>query len=258
MFFTHRPAGEVLDPVDAYNRLAPAWAEVANERQPYLDAIVRLILDGIPPGSSSLLDVGAGDGARADRIAAGAALRKVVLLEPASAMHRQYKGSAEVWTARAEDLAICRGSFDVITCLWNVLGHIHSPAARCEVLRQCGRLLEPQGRIFIDINHRYNARHYGALATAARFLQDTASHDSRNGDVRVNWNVNGERIVTAGHVFTHREFATLAADAGLIIEKRLIVDYETGELRRRSFEGNLLYVLCGAGAFACPITPTNS
>jgi SAM-dependent methyltransferase len=232
-----------LDPVDAYERLAPAYAEVSKQREPYLDAIVRLIVGEIPPGSTSLLDVGAGDGVRAERIAAGAGLRNVVLLEPASAMRCQYTGSAEIWAARAEDLGRFEGSFDVITCLWNVLGHVLSPAARREVLRQFGRLLAPQGRIFVDVNHRYNARHYGVLPTAARFLRDAALPDSGNGDVCVSWNAAGERIVTRGHVFTHSEFAALAKDAGLSIDRRFIVDYSTGEPGKRSFEGNLLYVL---------------
>lgn len=234
---------KVLDPVDAYDRLAPAYAEISKRRERYLDSVVRLIVATIAPGSSSLLDIGAGDGSRTERIAESAALDRVVLLEPSSAMRRQYSGQGDIWAARAEDLSRYQGSFDVITCLWNVLGHIGSPAVRRDVLRHLGRLLAPHGRIFIDVNHRYNARHYGAIATAARFLRDCAVPNSRNGDVRVSWIVSGEPIVTTGHVFTHREFAALAKDAGLTIGQRFIVDYRSGRLRRRSVEGNLLYIL---------------
>lgn len=243
MFLSRPPAGEVLDPVEAYNRLAPAWPEVSNQRALYLDAVVRLIVAGIPRGSTSLLDIGGGDGIRTNQIAASAGLSKIVLLEPAAAMRGSYTGPAEIWTARAEELAHYDGSFDVITCLWNVLGHILAPAARRDLLWQLDRLLAPQGRIFVDVNHRYNARHYGTIATAARFLRDLAAPDSRNGDVRVSWKFDARPIVTAGHVFTHREFAALARDSGLSIRQRFVVDYNTGELRRRSFEGNLLYVL---------------
>jgi hypothetical protein len=35
----------------------------------------------------------------------------------------------------------------------------------------------------------------------------------------------------------------LAQAAGLRIEKRYVIDYASGEQRRRSFQGNLLYVL---------------
>jgi 2-polyprenyl-3-methyl-5-hydroxy-6-metoxy-1,4-benzoquinol methylase len=144
---------------------------------------------------------------------------------------------------RVEDLHGREGSFDVITCLWNVLGHIGLRDARVEALRQFARLLSAQGRIFIDVNHRYNARHYGAFVTALRFLRDRLAPKDSNGDVRVSWNIDGRKIVTSGHVFTHKEFFALSRAAGLSVEKRFVIDYASGQSRRWSWEGNLLYVL---------------
>jgi len=236
-------AGELLDPVDAYDRIAPVYARLSSERRAYLDAVELYVVSEIPPGARSLLDVGAGDGARAIRIAAAAGLRDVILLEPSAVMRSRCPAQANLWAMRAEDLASRQGSFDVITCLWNVLGHIFPPAARLEALRQFARLRSPQGKIFIDVNHRYNARHYGAVATAMRFLRDRVAPSDGNGDVKVVWDIDGQACATMGHVFTHREFANLARAAGLRIEKRYIVDYASGELARWSCQGHLLYVL---------------
>jgi 2-polyprenyl-3-methyl-5-hydroxy-6-metoxy-1,4-benzoquinol methylase len=136
-----------------------------------------------------------------------------------------------------------QAEFDVITCLWNVLGHILPAAARIEVLRQFSRLVSPQGKIFIDVNHRYNASHYGPLPTALRFLRDRMFPDEKNGDVTVSWDMEETRCTTVGHVFTHQEFRSLSIAAGLNIEKRFVLNYATGEQRKWSFEGNLLYVL---------------
>jgi 2-polyprenyl-3-methyl-5-hydroxy-6-metoxy-1,4-benzoquinol methylase len=236
-------ADELLDPVAAYDRIAPVYSRLAKQREAYLDAIDRLVIAEIPPGSRSLLDVGAGDGARAARIAGAAGLRDLILLEPSAVMRSHCPAQATLWAMRAEDLNRQHGSFDVITCLWNVLGYILPTAARVEVLRQFARLVSPERRIFIDLNHRYNARHFGALTTAARFLRDRVSPDYRNGDVRVTWDIQGQRVSTTGHVFTHAEFTALSRAAGLRIEKRFVVDYASGQLRRRSWDGNLLYVL---------------
>ena len=96
------------------------------------------------------------------------------------------------------DLQSQQGSFDVVTCLWNVLGHILPSAARAEMLRQFARLVSAEGKIFIDLNHRYNARHYGAMATAARCLWDRVSPGEHNGDVRVSWDVGGGRVRRPG------------------------------------------------------------
>jgi SAM-dependent methyltransferase len=237
-----------MDPVAAYDRIAPVFARLAEQRKPYLDRIDRLILSAIPPGSHSLLDVGSGDGARARHIAQARGIAELVLLEPSRAMQGNSLADATIWTMRAEELHSIQAEFDLITCLWNVLGHIFPASARIEVLRQFARLLSPKGRIFIDVNHRYNARHYGSLQTAVRFLRDHVSWDEKNGDVVVTWDVDSEKCATRGHVFTNKEFRSLARAAGLHIEKTFIVDYATGELRRWGWQGNLLYVLRPASA----------
>jgi SAM-dependent methyltransferase len=234
---------DLLDPIAAYDRVALVYARLAKQRKKYLDAVERLVVAEIPPGSRSMLDVGAGNGARATLISAAADVRDVVLLEPSAGMRSYCPPQANIWAARAEDLHLRHGSFDVVLCLWNVLGHIMPSAARVEALRQFARLVSPQGKIFVDLNHRYNARHYGAAATAMRFLRDRFSRAGSHGDVLVTWDIDGYRCATTGHVFTHSEFAALSRAADLCIEKRFIVDYASGQLRNRSFDGNLLYVL---------------
>jgi 2-polyprenyl-3-methyl-5-hydroxy-6-metoxy-1,4-benzoquinol methylase len=237
----------MLDPVAAYDQIGPAFARIAERRRSYLDSIDRLVISEIPLGSRSLLDVGAGDGARARRIAQARDIAELVLVEPSAAMQGP---DATFRTMRAEDLHLIDGEFDVITCLWNVLGHIFPAASRLEVLRQFARLVSPQGRIFVDLQHRYNARHYGAIPTILRFLRDQLSWSETNGDVVVAWNIDELHCTTRGHVFTHREFRSLAHAAALNIENRFIVDYATGECRPRSVEGHLLYVLGRTGRTA--------
>jgi 2-polyprenyl-3-methyl-5-hydroxy-6-metoxy-1,4-benzoquinol methylase len=230
----------ILDPVTAYDRIAPVFARIAEKRRKYLDGIDRLIISGIPPGSRSMLDVGSGDGARAHRIARARNINELLLVEPSVAMQ---DGNATGQTMRAEDLHLLQGEFDVVTCLWNVLGHIFPSGARLEALHQFARLLSPQGRIFVDVQHRYNSRHYGAIPTALRWLHDHLKWRETNGDVVVAWEIEHMRCTTRGHVFTDREFRSLAHAAGLNVEKRFIVDYATGECRRWTIGGHLLYVL---------------
>jgi SAM-dependent methyltransferase len=236
------------DPVAAYDRVAPVFARLAQQRKPYLDRIEQLVLSEIPSGSCSMLDVGSGDGARARRIAQARGIEELVLLEPSRAMLGSVAANAKVWTMRAEELHSVQAEFDVITCLWNVLGHIFPASARIEALRQFARLVSPHGRIFADVNHRYNARQYGSLQTVVRFIRDQASWDEKNGDVAVTWEVDSKECTTRGHVFTDKEFRSLSFGAGLRIEKTFIVDYATGELRRWRWKGNLLYVLRPASA----------
>ena len=243
-------ANHISDPAAAYDRIAPVFSRLAEQRKPYLDRIDQLVLSAIPRGSRSLLDVGSGDGARARRIAQTRGISELVLLEPSLAMQGNVSANASVWTMRAEELPSAQAEFDVITCLWNVLGHVFPASARMEVLRQFARLLSSYGKIFVDVNHRYNARHYGSLQTALRFLRDQVSWGETNGDVVVTWDIDSEKCTTLGHVFTDKEFCSLSRAAGLRIEKRFVVDYATGEQVRRSWQGNLFYVLRPASAAA--------
>lgn len=149
----------------------------------------------------------------------------------------------EIWPIRAEDLTAkpLTEPFDVITCLWNVLGHI-SAENRQHTLCAVAQLLCPNGKFFLDVNHRYNLQAYGVLPTCARWIRDHLFRSESNGDVVAKWNVDDLTISTYGHVFTHPEIARLAAAAGLELEERILIDYGNGGIRQYAFQGNLLYV----------------
>jgi hypothetical protein len=177
------------------------------------------------------------------RIAASAGISRVVLAEPSAGMARHAPDSAELWRLRAEDLnAAISERFDIVTCLWNSLGHVPGDENRRLAVSSMAQLLSPTGRFFLDVNHRYNTRSYGLTATCARWLEDIVFPDPRNGDVITKWTVGGTRVSTYGHVFTHREVTRLAQSAELQLEARIVVDYENGSVRRLSWLGNLLYI----------------
>jgi len=216
---------------------------LSERRRAYLDRIDQIVISEIPQGTRSLLDIGAGDGSRALRIVEAAGLKNLVLLEPSAGMRGQWPAGTCGWAIRAEELCGRNARFDAITCLWNVLGHIFPAANRVEVLRHCARLLSLDGLMFIDVSHRYNARHYGLAPTLLRMIRDRVFPNEENGDVVASWDINGARYATHGHVFTDAEFRRVAALAGLTIRKSFAVDYATGEIRRSKFSGHLLYAL---------------
>ncbi len=242
-----KSASDVLDPVAAYDRVAPFFADIARRRRQYLESIDELIGARVPSGSRSMLDVGAGDGKRARQIARRAGLDETVFLEPSAEMIKGAENSCGILRMRAEDLGLensepANRRFDVITCLWNVLGHVRPAKTRAHVVRQLGRLLSPNGVLFLDVNHRYNARAYGRLRTAGRFLHDRLWPGESNGDVTVSWSFGDLRCHTYGHVFSDREIRQLAAEAELEICERMVVDYDTGDVKRCGWEGNLFYI----------------
>ena len=233
------------DPVAAYDLIATKYSALMAKRGAYLGAIEKVIISQIPGKASSMLDIGSGDGARALRVARQSGIKDVVLLEPSAAMRAQISGDVDIWPIRAEDIAdYARGHerrFDVITILWNVLGHVPH-AARRDVLLQVAALLSPRGIFFIDVIHRYNIRSYGFARTALRYLHDCIAPNTTHGDVVVKWHELNSSCAAYGHVFTNREMLALTTNTGLALRERIILDYRTGSVDRFPFQGNLLYI----------------
>ncbi len=232
-----------LNPIAAYDRIASQFENLSEAKRPYLSTIEQIIVSTLAGHNGSLLDIGAGDGTRALRISRAAGIQLLVLLEPSPAMRQKWPASVTGWNIPAQQLSEKDGRFDAITCLWNVLGHIFPQSARVAVLGHCARLLAPEGQLFVDVNNRYNVRHYGLLRTSLRIAGDLLRPSKNNGDVTVRWNVGNTTYLTEGHVFTHREFLRMAQAAGLTVEKSITVNYSTGLLHSSRFAGNPLYLL---------------
>ena len=170
----------------------------------------------------------------------------MVLLEPSAGMRLQCPPDAEVWPGGILEISDESPQFDLITCLWNVLGHIQGTKQRVLVLAKLKRLLSPGGAIFLDISHRYNAASYGWTRTLLRMVHDLFLRSDKHGDVIVSWEVNGGTIHTRGHVFRQAEMKKLFRTAGLKIVGKWVVSYETGAECRLSTSGHLLYQLAVA------------
>ena len=63
------------DVVAAYDLLSRVYPAIAEAHKSHLDAIDDLIIQLLPSGSRSLLDVGAGDGRRANKVASWTGIR---------------------------------------------------------------------------------------------------------------------------------------------------------------------------------------
>lgn len=243
--FTNKESN-VLDPVVAYDALASRYKSVLENRRQYLRKVEEIVVAHIG-GAESLLDVGAGEGSRILRVAREVGITKLVLLEPSAQMRNQCHTTVEYWPYRASEIPETHSKFDVITCLWNVAGHLQNNNERSQVLSRLRGLLNPGGAIFLDVNHRYNAAAYGRMKTLLRMMHDLAFRSERSGDVIVRWQVNGHDICTRGHVFKQAELSRIFRDSGLKIKRRWVIDYQNGIECRWAIFGNLLYQLEAVG-----------
>lgn len=230
---------------DPYDALAPHYREYAARKSAYLDAVDAFVLANLPDAHDSLLDVGAGDGVRGMALAGRIGVRRVVLAEPAREMAALCRtaGAADVWQCAAQDLPQAIGQFDVILCLWNVLGHLPSPSVRVEALARMAALLAPGGRLFLDVNNRHNARAYGQLRVLGRRLVDFVAPDPARGDADFVWQIAGRAVPSMGHLFTPGELSGLVVSSPLRIRRRVAIDYSSGRVDESPFDGQLVLVL---------------
>ena len=230
-----------LDAIAAYDLIAPGFRELSERRRAYLDAVEALVISRVPKHAKSLLDVGAGDGCRALKIAEAVGIREVVLAEPSPGMRALIPSAYETWDADMEALPSGR-KFDVVLCLWNVLGHVPTEH-RVNGLKNLARLCTDGGVIFLDVLNRYNIAECGPLTVIGRRLRDTLLPSKRNGDVDVKWIVDGRAVQTDGHTFTAEEMNGLSERAGLSAIERVVLNYRTGERQSRLSAGSFFYVL---------------
>jgi ubiquinone/menaquinone biosynthesis C-methylase UbiE len=230
--------------LEAYDRLAPHYRAYSESRAAYLGAVDRFVVTHAVRGGR-MLDVGSGDGVRALAIARAIEASRLILCEPSTNMAALCRAHAvaAVWTAPAQSLPETDERFEVVTCLWNVLGHLPDRAARIAALSSMRRLTAPGGRIFCDVNNRHNARAYGPARVWTRRLIDALVPDERRGYSQFTWKVGADRIPAWGYLFTPHEMDGLIAAAGLAIEQRIAIDYMTGKASVRPWDGQLLYCL---------------
>jgi SAM-dependent methyltransferase len=235
----------VLPPIAAYDIFASAYSSYAETRRAYLQKVEEIVIARIAGRGpvAALFDVGAGDGRRALRIARSAGVGRVVLLEPSAGMRAQCPEGVEIWPCRISEVPAAVPAFDVITCLWNVLGHLRDSRERELTLYRIGKLLAPRGTVFLDVSHRYNAEAYGWEMTLLRISRNFFNPSERHGDVTITWKVGERTIYTHGHLFTHAEIKGLCRSAGLKIARRWVINYATGEECRLPLSGHLLYQL---------------
>jgi len=228
----------------AYDRLAPHYRDYARRRAAYCDAVDARVREWCGGSVDGMLDVGSGDGSRAVRLAASLGVSRLVLSEPSAAMAalcREHAG-VRVWSCAAEHLPDGPERFQVVTCLWHVLGAIDGAARRTSALGRMAAALAPGGRLLIDLPNRYNGAAAGAWRAGLRRLRDTLRPSDENGVVRFTWQVNGAAIPAAGYLFTREQVHKLARAAGLVVEHEVFLDYDTGA-ERGPWTGQLVLAL---------------
>ena len=227
-----------------YSLFAKSYAQYATKRQAYLSSVNNFIKR--EAGTvKTMVDVGSGDGKRSKEIANLLGIDNFTLIDNSEGMvnlSKNIPGATILKNDISNTEFKLENKYDVVLCLWNVLGHIVFNR-RVTALKNLASLVNDKGFIFLDVNNRYNAVHYGIKATLKNIYKDILIPRISNGDFELNINTDQEPINTIVHIFNPNETKRLFRSAGLKVLKTEIINYKTGDEENNFWSGQLVYKL---------------
>lgn len=228
-----------------YTKFAQSYAEYASEKKAYILAVDNIIKEecGL---AKTIVDVGAGDGKRGRRIANLLGVKNFTLIDSSDGMVAISQNIPNATVVKADISSLefsLEEKYNVVLCLWNVLGHVPSAETRRVAFNNLKTLVGDGGVIFLDVNNRYNISQYGMKAVIRNIWRDLFFPNEGNGDFDLSFSTKAGVLKTSVHIFSPIEIEHLIKSTGFRILKRQVVDYRTGEIRKSIFGGQLVYKL---------------
>lgn len=227
-----------------YTQFAKSYAQYASTKQPYLFAVNNFIKKETGT-TETMIDIGSGDGKRSKKISELLNIKNITLVDNSEGMIDLAKNILGVLIIKT-DISSTEfkpdKKYDLVLCLWNVLGHI-TVDKRVVALKNIASLVNENGIIFLDINNRYNVANYGTKSVIINIIKDIFNPKKSNGDFDLKINIDGSRLNTTVHIFNPFEIENLLKSVGLSILKRQIIDYKTGKTKNYFWQGQLAYKL---------------
>lgn len=206
------------------------------DRVDYIHGVNKIIYMQASQLVENYLDIGCGDGARGNQIIKYIRPKFSTFTDPSPDMISKARGGmADEYINQPTHKLTTSKKYDVITCLWNVFGHIETKSLRLKSLVKIYNLLSDKGVCIIDFNNRYNVNHYGALSVFRNILKDLFLYKNRGW-----YNLTDNSQV---YIHSFKESRALIKETSLKIKRCLYVNYNTGNLERSGWSGQPVYIL---------------
>jgi len=185
------------------------------------------------------LDAGGGDGLRTEKISSLLKPNYTILIDSAPEMIALAK-------LRSIDDVFCKKitefksdiRFNLITSLWNVLGHMDTKKERIKSLINLKKHLSRNGVLIFDVNNRYNLN-YGLKNVIFNMINDLMPrYEKKNGWYTFQYKNNNFPV------YLHSPFELIETlkSSGFSNIKIFSVDYSTGKVYNNYFMGQLFVV----------------
>lgn len=226
-----------------YDQIADSYNVIYDQRKVYLSSINNLVIPYL--NKKIVLDIGSGDGSRIADLYNTSNIKELFCLEPSNEMYKKLSKyefiKAKMCTAQDYDSDF-NNKFDVITSLWNVLGHVGTFEELNMSMINIRNYLKNNGLFIFDVNNRLNGSSYGMPVAIYRLFIDSLFFKRSRGDTNTKWDINGREIRAYGHVFSPFEVFNLLKKHQFKIIKTIYVNYNTGKLSKNFFDGQIFVI----------------
>jgi 2-polyprenyl-3-methyl-5-hydroxy-6-metoxy-1,4-benzoquinol methylase len=222
-----------------YNNLSETYDAETTRRQKYLDRVDAYILDSCNNiNIENYLDIGSGDGRRSMKIAEKLKVKaNIFLVDNSEKMSDKTikNEKVSIYNISANDLNT-NLKFNLITCLWNVLGHFPNKQNILDLFKKIDHLLSDDGCFIFDVNNRYNISQYGKESVAENIRLDYIK-DENSGWFELNKGKDSTKV----YIHSPFDIHDYLKGTDLFIKEVLYIDYNTGLLRPSFLGGQLVY-----------------
>ena len=216
--------------MDDYSALRQTYSGLALEREAYNHAVDREFCAVASAAGPRWLDAGAGDAKRT--LALNTIVKKeLTVVEPSLLLEPSFEldhPAVEVIRDSFEEIET-ETSFDLVSALWNVVGHVDSLP---EFFGKVWDILAQDGVFLFDVNSPLNFRKFGLSAVSRNLLSSKAQ------TLSFNWNptVPHSRVNFYRTSLIARHLST----AGFISTVKFI-DYASGKPAFSGFTGSAIF-----------------
>ncbi|MBU1200123.1 class I SAM-dependent methyltransferase [Patescibacteria group bacterium] len=231
-----------------YDKLAPNYRKVSEEKQDYLKTIDNLIVT-ILGKADSIVDLGSGDGVHISKLANSLQVKKVLLVDNSDEMLILSRKIPKIKAVKSSIVDINSSDrFDVVTCLWNVLGHVEPyDNIRKTLVNIDQNLLKNGGWFFLDVNNIYNAKSYGTFQVIQNIVKDILksaySAYYKEEYIKFKKLVSGEDVEMKVHFFGPMEVEGYLKGTRLRVFRKYYINYNSGDIEKCFWRGQIFYVI---------------
>lgn len=217
-----------------YDSIAQNYEHISFNRINYLTAVESYVTRKIEEDRpKTLLDVGSGDGKRLARILEKCTFQKITSIEPSKQMCkkiRELKLPVDLHNTTLEKFKT-NEKYDLILCLWNVIGHIDDID---QFLNQLSHLLKDNGAVILDFNNKLNLKQYGLKNFLLNLLANL--HIGSSSRKKGIFQLSESSYVK---LWTYFEFEKIAKKYFNCRDYKSI-DYNSGKIEKYYFRGQLV------------------